>query len=89
MKAGIDADQVALQIDERAAGVARIDSRVGLDEILEPLHPDVRPVQPADDAGGHGLAYVPGIADGEDEIADLELARVPERDRGGLPPARR
>jgi S1-C subfamily serine protease len=46
---GIDTDQVALQIDLRAAGVPGIDRRVGLDEVLELLDADVRPVQAADD----------------------------------------
>src|SRR5580658_9702207 len=31
---GVDADQLAAQIDQRAAGVARIDRGVGLDEVL-------------------------------------------------------
>ena len=31
---GVDADQLAAQVDQRAAGVARVDRRVGLDEVL-------------------------------------------------------
>ena len=38
------ADQLALQIDQRAAGVAGIDRRVGLDEVLvESALPSERP----------------------------------------------
>jgi hypothetical protein len=46
---GIDANKVALKIDERATGVSRIDRGVGLNEILELLDTDIRPVQAADD----------------------------------------
>ena len=31
---GVDADQLAAQVDQRAAGVAGVDRRVGLDELL-------------------------------------------------------
>ena len=32
--ARVDADQLAAQVDERAAGIAGVDRRVGLDEIF-------------------------------------------------------
>ena len=32
--AGVDADQLAARVDQRAARVARVDRRVGLDEVL-------------------------------------------------------
>ena len=32
---GVDADEFAIGIDQRAAGVADVDGRVGLDEVLE------------------------------------------------------
>ena len=31
---GVDADQLAARVDQRAAGVARVDRGVGLDEVL-------------------------------------------------------
>ena len=31
----VDADQLAARVDQRAAGVALVDRRVGLDEVLE------------------------------------------------------
>ena len=31
---GVEADQAALHVDERAARVARVDGRIGLDEVL-------------------------------------------------------
>ena len=32
---GVDADDLAIHVDQRAAGVAGIDRRIGLDEVLE------------------------------------------------------
>ena len=63
-----------MQIDKSAAGVPRIDRRVGLDEILELLDTDVRSVQAADDTGSSLLADISGIAYGEHEIADPHVA---------------
>ena len=42
---GVDADELAVQVDERAAGVAGIDRRVGLNEVLERLL--LRPLRPS------------------------------------------
>ena len=39
--AGVDADQLAAAVDQRAAGVAGIDGGVGLDEVLVVGEPDV------------------------------------------------
>ena len=55
---GVDADQVTVKIDQRAAGIAGINRRIGLDEILVLLEPDIGAAQPADDPGGHGLADI-------------------------------
>ena len=71
-----------LRLTSGAARVAGIDRGVGLDEILVAL--DVEPGAPerADDARGHGLAEAERIADGDHEIADLEILRIAERQRG-------
>jgi hypothetical protein len=66
---GVDADQIALRIDERAAGVAEIDGGVGLNEILESRQSQLAAAGGADDALRHGLADPVGIADGEHDIA--------------------
>src|SRR6516225_9627952 len=69
---GVDADYSALEVDQRAARIARIDGRVGLDEILIAL--DARAAaEGADNPRGHGLAEAKRIADGEHEIADLQV----------------
>ena len=46
----VDADQVARGVDERAARVARVDRRVGLDEILEAVDAEVVAAERAHDA---------------------------------------
>src|SRR5205823_11332164 len=52
----VDADQLALAIEQRATGVAGVDGRVGLDHAGQ--GPVVRgsgtAIQPGDDAGGEG-----------------------------------
>ena len=66
---GVDADQIAVRIDERAAGIAEIDGGIGLDEILESRQPELPAAGGADDALGDGLAQAVGIADREHDIA--------------------
>ncbi len=46
----IDADQVAVEPDQRAAGIARIDRGIGLDEVLEAVAADARAAERAHDA---------------------------------------
>ena len=78
---GVDADQLAAQVDQRAARIARIDRGVGLDEVLVAFDAEAAAAERADDARGHGLAEAEGIADGDHEIADLELVGVADRQR--------
>src|SRR3546814_2077646 len=53
---GVEADQLAGEVDQRAAGVARIDRGVGLDEVLEAHARHVAAADRGDDARGHRLA---------------------------------
>ena len=76
---GVDADQLALGVDQRAAGVAGVDGRVGLDEVLVAAARDPAAAERADDARGDGLAEAERVADGEHEVADLELRRSRRR----------
>ena len=75
-----EADQFAAQVDQRAAGVARIDGGVGLDEILEAVLVEIAAAQAADDAGGHRIAQPERIADGDHKVADFELRGVAQGD---------
>ena len=80
---GVDADQLAAQVDQRAARVARVDGRIGLDEVLVTLWVDAGAASGTDDPGGDGVLQPEGIADGDDEVADLEAGRVRQGDLGG------
>ena len=77
---GVDADEAALDVHERAAGVAGVDGGVGLDEVLIVLDAEVAAARGADDAGGDGLADAEGVADGQHDVADLHLVAVGHRD---------
>src|SRR5690606_41027338 len=68
----VDADQAAIHRDQRAARIARIDRRVGLDEVLVALADQPRAAERADDAVSDRLAEPERVADRDDEIADLE-----------------
>ena len=76
----VDADEFAPQVHQRAAGVARIDRRVGLDEVLVAVGIDAGAPEAADDAGRDGVLQAERIADGDHEIADLESRGIAERD---------
>ncbi len=65
----VDADDPASAVGEHAAGVARVDRGVGLDD----LAPFEDPVVGADDPGGHGLVEAEGAADGDRELPDLDV----------------
>ena len=80
----VDADQLALHVDERAAGVAGVDGRIGLDEelVVADAHPGAGECR--DDAAGHRLAHAEGIADGEHEVTHLERIGIAQRQGGKL-----
>ena len=83
----VDADDPAARVGERAAGVARVERRVGLDDVLdEPAGSAVarreRPAEGADDAGRHAAGEAERVADRDDELADPQPVGVAER-RGG------
>ncbi len=77
----VDGDDLAVEVHQRAAAVAGIDRRVGLEEVL-----DVRlrslaegqtvPPRGADDAEGDRPAQSEGTPHGEDEIAGLHAVAV-------------
>ncbi len=89
---GVDADHLAADAHERAAGVAGVDGRVGLDEVLDAaLAPARQAAQRAslgaDDAGGdgEGEALAERIADGQDPFTDPRVFAVAERHRRERP----
>jgi hypothetical protein len=78
----VDPDHLPVDVEERPAGVARIDARVGLDEVLVLLgagHFDVA-VQRGDDPAGDRVLVAVGVAEGEHRLADHEVVRGSDRD---------
>ena len=73
----VDAHHLAVQVDQRSAGVARVDGRVGLDEVVVGTGPE-HPALGRDDACGDRVAQAEGVADGQDPGPDLELVGVRE-----------
>src|SRR5690606_23156622 len=65
----VDADDFAAQIEERPAGIARIDRRVGLNEVVVRPLADV-PALRADDTRRHRAVETERIADRHDPFAD-------------------
>jgi len=73
----VDADDFAGHVDERAAGISRVDGCVRLNETLK-LVPDVGAVFRAYDSGSDGGIQAEGAADGEDPVADLHAVGIAE-----------
>src|SRR5262249_7116640 len=81
---GIDADELAAEINKRSPRISRIDGCIGLNEILVFLNSYIRAVESADDSRCHRLADPIRVADGEDEVANLQLVRIADRQRGQI-----
>ncbi len=79
---GIDADQLAAQVDQRAAGVAHVDGCVGLDEILVALDAQPAASERADNPGGDRLSEPERVADGHHEVAHAKRIGVSQLHRG-------
>ena len=77
---GVDAQQLAACIHQRAARVARVDGRVGLDEVLEGVDAQLRAAQRRDDAHRHRLAHAERVADGQHHVPDRDVVAVCELD---------
>src|SRR5690606_17096158 len=62
---GVDADELAAGVDERASGISDIDRRVGLDEILNIRETELGPARRADDTERDGMGEAERVADRE------------------------
>ena len=65
-----------MQIDHRAAGIARIDRSVGLDEVFIILDSQSAASRCADDSHRGRVVHSERIADREDHVADLQFRRI-------------
>src|SRR5437867_3573997 len=72
----VDADELPFEVHQRAAGVPRVDGRIGLDEVLIVRDAHIAAPQGADDAHRDGLRKPEGAADRQDDVAHLELVVV-------------
>ena len=74
----IDADQFAAKIDQRAAGIPRVDRRIGLDKVLVAKALQTTAANRRDNARSHGLAETKWIADRHHEITDAQIFAISE-----------
>ena len=81
---GVDAQQVAVHIDQRAAGIAGIDRCIGLDKILEGVDTQLVASQRAHDAAGHSLTDAKRVANGQHGVAHHQRIGVAEHNDGQL-----
>ena len=68
----VDADHLAARRHQRTAGVAGVERRVGLDDVVhQPARPRAqRSAERADDAGGHRVVEAVRVADGDRDLPD-------------------
>ena len=83
---GVDADDVAAAVDERAAGVAGVERRVGLDDVVDDPGRLAgarrqRAAERGHHAGGHRAGEAVRVADRDDELADAQRGGVAELGR--------
>src|ERR1039458_8845509 len=78
---GVDADQFAAVIHQRAARVAGVDRRIGLNEVFVVFDAQIGAAGRADDTHGDGFAHAKGIADGQHVVAHLHLIGIANGDR--------
>ena len=79
----VDADHAAGGVDQRPAGVARVDRRVGLDDVLDREAVGRRdlPLQRGDDAGRQRAVQAERVADRDRRVADLDVLGRAQRQR--------
>ncbi len=78
---GVDADELPIEIDHRAAGVSRVDRRVGLEQLAFDESAKC-PTFGADDSDADGLFEGKGAADRKDPVADLQAVGISQFDVG-------
>ena len=73
---GVHADEPAFDIDQCASGITRVDGGVGLNEIFVIDDAESAAANGANDAHRNGLSHAKRIADGEDNVAHLQVGAV-------------
>ena len=87
--AGVDADDFAAEVDERSAGISRIDGGIHLEPVVEPsgfVLVDIGVIKETvgvgDDAGGDGASEAEGRADGHNGLSESDLGGIAEVGEG-------
>ena len=75
----VHADDLALEIEGRTAGIAPVDRRRNLEEVVIGAGPDLAPAR-GHDAGRNGVAEAEGVADRDDPVADPDPVGIAECD---------
>ena len=80
---GVHADHPPARVDQRPARVARVERRVGLDDVVDqpPRLRAQRAAERADHAGRHRAVEAERVADRDGELADAQRGESPKRDR--------
>src|SRR6202022_3981297 len=83
---GVDADDLALEVEGRTAGVAAVHRRIDLQEVVIGSRANLAAAR-RNDAGGDRATEAERIADGDNPVADANVAlrelHVGERLAGG------
>ena len=80
----VDADHLGAVVQQRAARVAAVDRRVGLDHVIDGIavrRGDRALLDSADDPGSRRAREPERVADRDDGVSDTHDARVPEHER--------
>ena len=87
----VDADHLALEVEQRAAGVAVVDRRVGLDRVVdrEVVRRGHLAVERADDAARDRVLEAERAADRDDAVADLDVVESASASGAAASAARR
>jgi hypothetical protein len=81
---GVHADHLAVRVDERSAGVSRVEGSGVLDDVLDEATVAAAKRAPhrAHHPGGDGGVEAQRVADGDDELSDAKRRRVAQRGVG-------
>src|SRR5262249_35054459 len=73
---GVDSDLLRTRVQQRAAGIAGIDGRIGLDSFVNEAARSTDRADGADDAARHGAAQAKWVADGKHLLPDHQVLGV-------------
>ena len=77
----VDPQHVSLQVAQGTARVAGVDARVGLEVVLDGVHPEAAAALGREDTGRHRVAEAEGRPDRDDPLADARRVGIAEARR--------